>query len=153
MIPQLLIQQKMAKKSEANIYEGFKGIMTAYENRYQKLKKGDEVILYSLPAEQPGFHHAYWIKHHRLLEKSGIKCRMLYSQKVSDKILKERNSHKGCEARKMPYDLETPSWVMVYKDTTLIAIPQGVMPIAFEITNQDIADSFKDYFETFWKKR
>ncbi|MFH1840319.1 MAG: helix-turn-helix domain-containing protein [Nanoarchaeota archaeon] len=151
LIPQLLSQQTHTKKSEANIYEGFKGIMTAYENRYQKLKKGDEVILYSLPAEQPGFHHAYWKKHHKLLAKLGIKCRMLYNQEVSNEIIKNRNNYKGCEARKMPYKLKTPSWVMIYKDVTLVAIPQGAMPLAFEITNQEIANSFKDYFETFWK--
>jgi len=151
LIPQLLSQKKLTKKSEANIYEGFKGIMTAYENRYQKLKKGDEVVIYGLPAEQPGFHHAYWKKHHKLLVKSRIKCRMLYNQEVSNEIIKNRNNYQGCEAKKMPYKLETPSWVMIYKDVTLVAIPQGAMPLAFEITNQEIANSFKNYFEAFWK--
>ena len=152
MIPQLILKQKLTKKSEANIYEGFKGLMTAYENRYQKLKKGDEVVLYGLPAEQPGFHHAYWKKHHKKLEKLGIKCRMLYHPNVTDAILKDRNSYKLCEARRMPFNIETPSWVMVYKDVALIAIPQGDMPFAFEITSQQVADSFKNYFEWFWKK-
>ena len=38
MIPQLILKQKTAKKSEANLYEGFKGLTTAFENRYLKLK-------------------------------------------------------------------------------------------------------------------
>jgi len=152
MLPQLLLKQVSAKKSEATIYEGFKGLMTAYENRYQKLKKGDEVVLYSLPAEQPGFHHAYWKKNHMRLAKEGIKCRMLYHPDVTDATLKDRNSYRFCEARKMPFNIESPSWVMVYKDVTLIAIPQGDMPFAFEIVSQKIADSFKNYFEWFWKQ-
>ena len=77
---------------------------------------------------------------------------MLYHPDVTDANLKNRNSYKGCEARRMPINIETPSWVMVYKDITLIAIPQGDMPFAFEITSQQAADSFKNYFEWFWKQ-
>ena len=150
MIPQLILKQKLAKKSEANMYEGFRGLMTAYENRYQKLKEGDEVVLYGLPTQQPGFHHAYWKKHHQILAKEKIKCRMLYHSDVTDENLKNRNSYKYCEARRMPFNIESPSWVMIYKDVVLIAIPQGEMPFAFEITSQQVADSFRNYFEWFW---
>lgn len=152
IIPQLILKQKLARKSGANIYEGFKGLMTAYENRYEKLKHGDEVVLYGLPAEQPGFHHAYWKKNHLRLVKMDIKCRMLYNSEVDYSILQDRNNYKGCEVRRMPLKMETPSWVMIYKDVTLIAIPQGDMPFAFEIISQQVADSFKNYFEWFWKQ-
>jgi len=77
---------------------------------------------------------------------------MLYHPGVDDKNLKIRNSYKLCEARRMPVDIESPSWVMIYKDVVLIAIPQGEMPFAFEITSQQVADSFKNYFEWFWKQ-
>jgi hypothetical protein len=52
----------------------------------------------------------------------------------------------------MPIDIETPSWVLIYKDTVVIAIPQGIKPIAIEIVNQEVADSFEQYFSWFWKK-
>jgi HTH-type transcriptional regulator, sugar sensing transcriptional regulator len=152
LIPQLLLKQSLAKKSEANIYEGFKGLITAYDNRYLKLEKGDEVVLYGLPAQQPGFHHAYWKKANAKLDKLGIKSRLLYHPDVNDENLKNRNSYKFCEARRMPFNIESPSWVMIYKDVTLVAIPQGDMPFAFEITSQQVADSFRNYFEWFWKQ-
>ena len=152
MIPQLILKQNLAKKSEANIYEGFKGLMTAYENRYLKLKKGDEVVLYGLPPSQPEFHHAYWKKANAKLDKLKIKSRLLYHPDVTDENLKNRNSYKYCEARKMPFNIESPSWVMIYKDTTLIAIPQGNIPFGFEITSQQVANSFRNYFEWFWKQ-
>jgi sugar-specific transcriptional regulator TrmB len=152
LIPQLILKQNASKKSEANLYQGFKGLMTAYENRYIKLKKGDEVIVYGLPSEQPGFHHAFWKKNHMKLSKLGIKCRMLYHHDVTNKNLKDRNSYKHCKARRMPFNADSPSWVMVYKDVTLIAIPQGEMPFGFEITSQEVANSFRSYFEWFWKQ-
>jgi len=152
MIPQLILKQKIAKKSEANMYEGFRGLITAYDKRYDKLKRGDEVVLYGLPPSQPEFHHAYWKKANAKLDKLGIRSRLLYHPAVTDENLKNRNSYKLCEARRMPLKMETPSWVMVYKDVTLIAIPQGDMPFAFEITSQQVADSFRNYFEWFWKQ-
>jgi len=152
MIPQLILKQKSAKKSEANMYEGFKGLITAYDKRYEKLKKGDEVVIYGLPPTQPDYHHAYWKKANKKLDKLGIRSRLLYHPDVTDVNLKNRNSYKLCEARRMPLNIESPSWVMVYKDVTLIAIPQGDMPFAFEITSQQVADSFRNYFEWFWKK-
>ena len=66
-----LNKYQSAKKSEATIYEGFKGLITAYENRYQKLIAGDEVVIYGLPKEQPEYHHAYWKKAAAKLEKLG----------------------------------------------------------------------------------
>ena len=115
-------------------------------------KKGDEVVIYGLPPTQPEYHHAYWKKANKKLDKLGIKSRLLYHPDVTDKNLKNRNSYKLCQARRMPYNIESPSWVMVYKDVTLIAIPQGDMSFAFEINSQQVADSFRNYFEWFWKK-
>ena len=152
MLPQLILKQKAAKKSEANMYEGFKGLMTAYDKRYDKLKKGDEVVIYGLPPSQPEYHHAYWKKANAKLDKLGIKSKLLYHPDVTDKNLKNRNRYKLCQAKRMPFNIESPSWVMVYKDVTLIAIPQGDMPFAFEITNQKVADSFKNYFKVMWKQ-
>jgi len=152
LIPQLVLKQNMAKKSEANIYEGFRGLITAYENRYSKLKRGDEVVLYGLPSKQPGYYHAYWKKSNTKLDKLGVKSRLLYHPDVTNKNLKDRNSHKLCEARRMPLNLESPSWTMVYKDVTMIAIPQGENIFAFEIISQEVADSFNNYFEWFWKQ-
>jgi len=50
----------------------------------------------------------------------------------------------------MPLSVETPSWILVYKDVSAIIL-QGDEPLAIEITNQKIADSFREYFEAFWK--
>jgi len=152
MIPKLILKQSAAKKTQGNIYKGFTGLITAYDKRYDKLKKGDEVVIYGLPPTQPEHHHTYWIKANAKLDKLGIKSRLLYHPDVTDKNLKNRNSYKLCTARRMPLNIESPSWVMIYKDTVLIAIPEGDMPFAFEITNQEVADSFKNYFEWFWKK-
>ncbi len=152
LIPQLLLKQQMSPKSEATIYEGFKGIMTVHDRRFEKLKTGDEYFFFGLPAKQPEYYHAYWKKDHQKREKLRIKCRLLYNSKVDNLVLQDRNSFRLCDARKMPLDVDTPAWVLGYKDVTVIGLPLAEKPLAFEIVNQEVADSFKHYFGWFWKR-
>lgn len=150
--PSILLLQKSTPRSHATLYEGFKGIMTAYENRFAKLKAGDEYFNLGLPATQPAHHHAFWQKDHAMRVEKKIKAKLLYNVRVSDDTLKNRNGFWGCDARRMPIDIETPSWILVYRDTVVIAIPQGIQPLAIEIVSQEVADSFKGYFDWFWNK-
>lgn len=152
IIPQLAKLQTLTTLNQATIYEGFRGLMTVYEKRFNKLKQGDEYINLGLPAVQPAHHHAFWQKDHRERVKRKIKAKLLYNIGVSDEVLKNRNSFWGCDARRMPLDIDTPSWILIYKDTVVIAIPQGSNPVAIEIVNQEIANSFIKYFDWFWKK-
>jgi HTH-type transcriptional regulator, sugar sensing transcriptional regulator len=152
LIPELMKLQTSTNLNQATIYQGFKGIMTVYEKRFEKLKKGETYLNLGLPAVQPEHHHAFWEKDHKKRAKLKIRAQLLYDSKVEDKVLKNRNGFWGCDARKMPFNVETPSWILVYADTVVIAIPQGDNPIAIEIVNREVADSFSNYFNWFWKK-
>ncbi len=75
---------------------------------------------------------------------------MLFNVGTPREVLKNRNHYKDCDARYMPIEVETPSWILIYKDVTVISLPSED-PIAIEITNDQIAHSFMQYFEAFWK--
>jgi len=152
LIPQLLLKEQSAAKSQATIYEGFKGIMTVHDKRFEKLKKSDEYFFYGLPAKQPEYYHSYWQQDHQRRAKLGIRCKLLYDKDVDEAILKNRNSYKFCDARCMPINIETPAWILGYKDVTVIGLPQAEKPFAFEIINHEVARSFKNYFEWLWKQ-
>lgn len=151
-IPQIAEFLKSKQLSQATIYEGFKGIITVHDKRFDKLQKGDEYFFFGLPSQQPEYFHAYWQKDHKKREKLEINCKLLYNQKVSDDVLRDRNKYKGCDARKMPVDVNTPAWIFSYKNVTVIGLPLAEKPLAFEIVNQEVANSFKEYFNWFWKK-
>ena len=51
----------------------------------------------------------------------------------------------------MPTAINTPAWIMGYKEITVIGFPSA-SPITLEIVNEEIADSFKAYFDAFWKQ-
>ncbi|MFC1732041.1 TrmB family transcriptional regulator [candidate division KSB1 bacterium] len=151
LLPQLLLKQKMAPKSQVNMYMGWKGIQTAHENSYLKLKRGDEYYYTGVSPEQPEFQHAYWRKDHVKRIKAGIRCKILFNKNTPKEVLKNRNSYWGCDARYMHTDIKTPSYFAVFKDTVMIAIPIG-NPVAIEMISKEIADSFKVYFDEFWER-
>jgi len=151
LIPELQLEkQTEVTKSETQIYKGFKGIQTISDHMYSKLKKGDIFYNIGVPSFQEEKYHAYWHEDHMKRIKLGIKCKLLFNIKTTKKVLKHRNSYKDCDARYMPILVETPSWILVYKDVAAIIL-QSDEPMVIEITNKQIADSFKQYFEAFWK--
>ena len=149
ILPKLLSLKQVTKESTAQIYEGFKGIQTAHEHTYSKLKKGEEYFYLGIFPEQQEKYHLYWERDHRKRAKAGINCKLLFNQRTDPKILKNRNKFKGCDARYMPMDIKTPAWFMGYKDTVVIGLQET--EFAIEIVNQKIADSFKAYFDYLWK--
>ncbi len=151
-LPQLeLFQTEAGTHEHVTVYLGFKGLQTAHEHTYLKLQKGEEYYYLGIPALQPGHHHLYWQRDHVRRAKAGIKCKLLFNYDTVDEVLTNRNSYKGCDARRMMLDIVTPAGFLIYKDTTTLIL-QEPSAMAVEIVDQHITDSFKSYFDAFWKR-
>lgn len=151
LIPQLIGFGASKEKTSVRIFEGFKGLQTSFEQVYSRLKKGDIFYCYGIYHFQEEKYHTYWRRDHERRSKLGIGCKMLFNKCTHPSILQNRNSYKGGEARYMSSGAETPAWIMVYKNVTMIFL-QSKEPLAVEIINQDIADTFMAYFNDYWEK-
>jgi sugar-specific transcriptional regulator TrmB len=151
ILPDLIELQKHIPLNAVNMYLGINGVRTAYENLYSKLKKGDEYLSFGIPAYQPAMQHAYWQKDHLRRVKEGIHFKGLFNRDTDRKILKNRNNYKYADVRYMPVGTKSPACFFIYKDTVVIIL-QSPSAIAVEIVNKEITDSFREYFEDFWKK-
>lgn len=136
---------------KVTLYQGFEGIITVHEHTYPKLKRGEEYYYMGIASTQTERHHRYWLKDHLRRIKAGIKCKLLYNRDVPLEILKGRNEFPGCDARYMPKGIQPPAWFLGYKDTVSICVPTG-KTITVEIISQEIADSFREYFDAVWAK-
>jgi HTH-type transcriptional regulator, sugar sensing transcriptional regulator len=149
------IIEELSKKSfsnvtDATVYLGFKGLRTACEKIYEKMGKGDTLYYMGIPAYQPEEQHTYWKKDHMRRVECGYKVKLLFNQDTDPKIMENRNTFKGSDARYMPTPIKTPALFGIYKDVVLVML-QSPEVITVEIINQHIADSFKAYFNDFWK--
>lgn len=151
MLPQLNHLRDETEKSSVMLYEGFKGFQTAWELYYSKLKKGEEYHSWGVYPTQEEKFHLYWMRDHVKREKKGIKGKILFNKNTDREILKNRNSYKGMDVRYMPTDIKTPAWFVIYKNVTGIFL-QRKKPIAVQIIDQEIADSFEAYFQDMWKR-
>ncbi len=151
ILPQLMLAQAMARKSEARMYFGFRGIRTAHEHCYEKLKRGEEYVFLGIPAEQPHEQHLYWQRDHVRRAAAGIRCRLLFNAGTDPATIANRNSYRGCEAKLMSSDIVTPAQLEMFADTTLVIL-QSPEAVCVEIVNPHIADSFKAYFDEYWKR-
>jgi sugar-specific transcriptional regulator TrmB len=149
LIPQLVGIGMAEGKTSIRIFEGFKGLQTAYEQVYSRLKKGEEMYALGIYSFQEEKYHIYWQKDHARRAKLGITTKMLFNKDTLPEILKNRNSFKGAEARYMPGDVQTPAWIMIYKNVAVIFL-QSKEPVAVEIIDQEVSDTFMAYFNDYW---
>lgn len=153
LMPQLLLKQKMAEKSqEVTIYEGVKGVKTVREKTLQNLKKGEEFCILGVSGDSTNRLSDYWENYHERRGKAGIKVRMLCDTTAPKDEVEKRNNYKFSQAKYMPIDISTPTWIEISQNVATIGIPSE-NPIAIEIKNKDVAQSFKSYFEALWNQK
>ncbi|MBS3128119.1 helix-turn-helix domain-containing protein [Candidatus Woesearchaeota archaeon] len=151
MLPKLSALREENPTIQIQMYGGFRGLQTVFEHYHKKLKKGEETLTLGICPFQEEKYHEYWHEDHERRVKEGTKNRMLFNKGTNPAILKNRNSYKGCEARYMETDMETPAWIFTYKDVTQIYLQDRKKPFVVEIINKQIAETFKAYFEDYWK--
>ena len=152
LIPKLELKRKLSKyKSEATIFRGLKGAETVMNDVLKTMKKGEE---YYLIGGVHGASEAYmrFIKHyHERRSKKGIKVKILYSEtgkKWAENIMHLPNT----EIKFAPSQLLTSSFVLMYKDKTLIIIPTSNDVTYIRIDNKEVTDSFKSQFKLLWEQ-
>lgn len=162
LLPQLIGLAKPSKGLSIQVFEGFKGFITAWETMYSKLGKGDEYHCFGGYVLQEERFHSYWKRDHIRRKKAGIKSRMLFNKGTLRETLENRNTFWECDSRYMPSDVKTPAFFTVFKDTTMIQlqtlknVPGEELavekPVAIIIENKEIAETFDAYFMDYWKK-
>lgn len=146
-----LSAKAMVQASEATVFIGIKGLRTASEKMYYKMRRGDTLYYLGIPAYQPKEQHIYWQREHAQRVEHGVKVKLLFNSDTDSAILANRNSYTGSEARYMPTDIKTPALFGIYKDVVLVML-QSPEVITIEIVNPHIAASFKAYFDEFWRR-
>ena len=149
LIPQLEIEQKLAKTAtNAVVYEGFKACTNLFKNILDDLKSGDTYYVIgagygNTSALRPFFHN-----HHKRRADKKIKLKMLANFDVKNNV--EPPTKRNAEIRYLPQYLITNMEIVFYKDKAFIAM-WTKSPSGFLIKNQEAVNSFRSYFDAFWK--
>jgi sugar-specific transcriptional regulator TrmB len=139
------------KESEysAVVYEGFKGIQTNNKEVLEIINKKDEWVAMGTRSSKLKKYNLFWINWLKQRSKKGGRARILFVDKGTD-YYNQLNNIKNTSVGYLPGI--APSAVAVTKNRVMI-FNYGDHPSCLAITNKDISDSFKEFFESLWKIR
>src|SRR3989338_1980964 len=106
IIPELILKQQHAPKTEVKVYIGWEGMKTANEDILNSLKKGEEWLSMGL-TEQPESWEIYFTKKQKGRAEKGIKHKHLLNAKYKS-LYKKRKSLPHTEFRFLPKEFEMP---------------------------------------------
>ncbi len=147
-LPQLkAMQEAGVDETEAEIFRGWKGMETVFNEGIKVMGKGDVwYVLGAYAGEDKERTDQLITKIIKKCEKKKMKWKVLYNESAR-KTFKYEQESPITENRFLKQ--ETPATINVYKDVTFIAL-WIKNPIAFRVRNQKVADSFKTYFKVMW---
>ena len=135
------LYQKTKEKQETNFYKGIEGLKTIFQEQLEG--KNKEILI--LGASSSAFEvlpfYFKWYDKDRVKKK--IKARIIASEKLSKKIPLS-------EIRRLPEKYSNPLAINIYGDKVAIILWKKP-PLAIVIKEQEIADSYRKYFELMWK--
>ena len=149
IMPELILKQSSAKKSEAKIFTGFEGIKTANEDIIKTLKKGEEWLSMGL-TEQPKSWEIFFNKRQKARAEKGIRLKQILNEKYIS-LYKARKKLPYTEFRLLPKNFEMPTTIEIYKNKIIIMILLKEDPMAIMIESKAVANSFKKYFHALWE--
>lgn len=149
VVPELIKKQKQ-EKQEVIIYEGIDGFQNAHLDAIEQIQENSTIYVLIASAQKwydnmkPGIKKFEQV---RISKNVKIKITALESQRQDMQIQQKRDLF---EVRFLPQRFDNPSDIAIYDDITLIIV-YGEPVFIIMIKNPRIAQSFKQYFDIFWK--
>ena len=152
LIKKLELQKSIEKaKTEATIFKGTKGVMTAYTIATKDLKKGDVAYAMFLPPIKNKTLLNFLVKITRDLSKKGVIHYLLFNESCPEELLVKKMKNMNIRIGSQQ-EYQSPAEVCVYGNNTIISTTGGEEHITFLIQNKEIADSFRNQFSLIFKQ-
>ena len=142
------MQTAKEKEYSATVYEGFKGIQANNKELLNQMTKKDDWIAMGVRSSKAKKFNIFWINYLKQRAKKGGKARILFVDKGTEyyKKLKKIPNTKVGHLQSI-----SPAAVIVTMNKTMI-YNYGESPTCLTITNQEVADSFRGFFESLWSQ-
>ena len=146
LLPSLELKQKLKeKKTDAEVYRGWRGMQTIYNDLLQSLKRGEQ---YYIMGASRGLDtkkvKSFYTRFNEKSIKKKLKANIIFNENARGNV---PNAEKTGKVKYL--DQTTPSEILVYKNKTAIVLLEKE-PLIILIRGESIAKSFKAYFDVMW---
>lgn len=152
LLPMLLSKfESSEEKVNVEVFQGWTGMKTVFENLLEECEKNDWNYVFGASrgkSEQKA--DLFFIKYSKIRAEKGIKTKIIFNEE-----LRERSERVDFFKKSKQYEVRflqqsTPAEILVYKNKALLIILTE-SPLVIRITGQEVANSFKQYFDLMWK--
>ena len=145
-IPELQLKRKLSKEEqEGTLYKSKKGLKSVFEDI---LKEKKPWFVFGATGKYKELFHAYFIHFHERRAKSKIPLKIIFNEEVRKQ--KRGEELKLSKIKYLPKSYISPSTTYIYGDKVAI-INWSSEPMAFVMRSKQVADSYKSFFDIFWK--
>lgn len=151
ILPQLLLKFKEAKvKYVVEVFEGYKGLKSAFDDALKDYKKGQEYYVYGIPQVSTIARRFFDIPHTKDRMKRGIKIKAIFNAEARKRGEKYKKVQLT-QVKFLPAGLATQASINVFKDKIIMVIGVLEEPLVISITSKQVANSFRSHFGLLWK--
>ncbi|MFA6269204.1 MAG: helix-turn-helix domain-containing protein [archaeon] len=153
VLPQLLSKFGKTKKAlKIESFYGWQGLATVFRDLLSECNAGDENLIFGASTgTNPKQADLFFNKYSRMREKKKIFTKIIFNEDV-----RNRPERISFFLKSKQYDVrfiesKTPSEIIVYHNCAIILILTDE-PIAVRFNGDEVAKSFRAYFELMWKQ-
>lgn len=146
ILPSLNLKQQLTQKgSDAEIYKGWKGMTTVYNDLLESLRKGDHYYVFGASKGMDTKKvKSFYARFNQKVMKEKLKAHIIFNENAWGNI---PNVGKTGKVRYL--EQTTPAEILIYKDKTAIVLLEK-QPLIILIRGKSIARSFRSYFNIMW---
>ncbi|MFA4952810.1 MAG: helix-turn-helix domain-containing protein [Candidatus Pacearchaeota archaeon] len=150
IIPQLKSRQLTVRDlTEAEIFQGWKGMETVYRMLRDNLGKRDiNYVMGASKGEDEEKVREFFTRHINLLGQKEIRQKIIFNEEARGNLPVYKRYPKLFHLRYI--NNITPVEINIWSDKTMIVILRR-NPTIILIHDQKVSDSFREYFEELWK--
>ncbi len=146
LLPSLELKQKLREqKTDAEVYRGWRGMQTVYNDLLESLRPNQELYIFGASR---GFDtkkvKSFYTRFNENIAKKKLKLNIIFNKNARGNI---PNVEKIGKVKYL--DQTTPAEILVYEDKTAIVLLEKE-PLIILIRGESIAKSFKAYFDVMW---
>lgn len=146
LLPSLELKQRLTEqRTDAEVYRGWSGMQTVYNNLLDSLKPGEEYYIFGASKGMDAQKvKSFYSRFNEKVVKKKLKANIIFNENARGNL---PNVEKTGRVKYL--DQTTPAEILVYNNKTAIVLLEKE-PLVILIRGESIAKSFRAYFDVMW---
>jgi len=149
IMPRLLLNKKLSKKTEVSVSEGVVAARNALMN---SLNYKEPIFIYGVPKEVPEVLGGFFLERfQRERVKAKIFEKVIYNEDAVKRI-SQLKKIPYCEVKALPKGFDSPMSTNICGDEVFFGLFSRDPCLIIKIKSKDVANIYRKYFEVMWEK-